>query len=87
MKKPDFIQIEFPLKKGTKQSAATKYLGRLAGKVLDIYFADGGRRSTFHYQVKTAYPETWTEWRGKIKKSVMKVQLELIRPKEEAEKE
>lgn len=86
MKKPNFIELRIPGRKGTISPAGKRYFKKLEGKTLQVNFGEQKQRKLFEYVVKeSSYREGWKYW-GQEEKPSWSIKLELKVPKEDPNK-
>lgn len=84
MKKPPYIKLIFPERKGTFNTAAKRYLNSLDGKVLRLEFGEYRGRKQFEYKVAAVtFGSTWEFGRNK-KTTQVRIVLKKIEKEIEA---
>lgn len=79
MKKPDYLEVEFPQVKGTISAAAKKYFKRQEGKVLKIKFSKVRFRKEFEYKIIEAQQQEWFDWNTSKSTKYLCLKLEMVK--------
>jgi len=81
MKKPPYLQIDFPInKKGTIPTAVKRYFNFLDGKVLDIDFGKDRSKKIFQYKIIASEEYESFSWSNNPGKKTLRLKIELIDP-------
>ena len=81
MKKPLYLQLDFPInKKGTIAPAVKRYFNFLDGKVLDVNFGKERYKKTFHYGIFSNGIYESFSWSQNKQTKTLRIQLTLIDP-------
>ena len=63
MKRPEYIELTLPGRKGTFSLATKRYFRRLEGKIIKVHFGEYRVKKEFQYKIfKSGFEEFFSYW-------------------------